>query len=159
MKTFPIKSHSVLFNSLLMAGALGLAQVLVAQTTTWTGNALDLNWSTAGNWSTVGGSAPPGPTDIVVFGVGAYPASTNSPGLVDTIITANTTISGLQYINSSASGSFHTTQINAGQTLTVNGLFAAGVAGQTTVAAITGAGNFTVNNITGNFNVGGGGIS
>jgi autotransporter-associated beta strand repeat len=159
MKTSPIKSHSVLLNSLLMAGALGLAQVVVAQTTTWTGNALDLNWSTAGNWSTVGGSTPPGPTDIVVFGAGPYPASTNGPGSVDAVITANTTIGGLQYINTTASGSFHTTQINAGQTLTVNGLFAAGVAGQTTVVAITGAGNFSVNNITGNFNVGGGGIS
>jgi fibronectin-binding autotransporter adhesin len=160
MKTLSIKLHSRLFKSLLIiAAALSLAQIADAQTTTWTGNALDLNWSTAGNWSTVGGSTPPAPTDIVVFGAGVYPASTNAAGSVDTIITANTTIGGLQYINTTASGSFHTTQINAGQTLTLNGLFAAGVAGQTTVAAIAGAGNFTVNNITGNFNVGGGGIS
>src|SRR6266498_1365284 len=103
MKTCSIKSHLVLFKSLLiMAGALSLAQISGAQTTTWTGNALDLNWSTAGNWSTVGGSTPPGPADIVVFGAGAYPASTNAAGSVDTVITANTTIGGLQYINTTA---------------------------------------------------------
>ena len=160
MKNSPIKLRSVSFKAILsIAGALSLAQIAGAQTTTWTGNAFDLSWSTAGNWSTVGGSTPPGATDIVVFGAGAYPASTNAAGLVDSIISANTTIGGLQYINTSASGSFHTALINGGATLTVNGLFAAGVAGQTTVAALSGAGNFTVNNITGNFNVGGGGIS
>jgi fibronectin-binding autotransporter adhesin len=160
MKTSLIISHSVSFKAFLIsATVLGLAQIGTAQTTTWTGSALDLNWSTAGNWSTVGGSTPPGPTDIVVFGAGAYPASTNTAGAVDSIINANTTIGGLQYINTSSSTSFHTTQINAGTTLTLNGLFAAGVAGQTTVAAMTGSGNFTVNNVTGNFNIGGGGIS
>lgn len=128
-------------------------------TTTWSGAniATDMNWSDAANWTTSGGSTPPGPTDSVIFGNGAFPASTNAVGATNNILTTSTSIGALSYLN--VSPNTHTTQINDGQTLTVNGTFTAGVASSTTVATMTGTGNFTVNNITGNFNVGGGGSS
>src|SRR5262249_39813370 len=56
----------------LLGAALTLTQHAGAQTTTWTGAVGDQNWSTAGNWSTSGGSTPPGTTDAVVFGTGAF---------------------------------------------------------------------------------------
>src|SRR5262249_61830262 len=113
----------------LLGAALTLTQQTGAQTTTWTGANGDQIWSTAGNWSTSGGSTPPGTTDAVVFGTGAFPASTNAAGSVDSIVDTSRTIGGLQYINTSAApATFHTTQLNPGTTLTLNGLFTAGVA-------------------------------
>lgn len=145
---------------LVSATFLATARVAPAQgTTTWTGanTAVDMNWSDAANWTTSGGSTPPGPTDSVIFGNGAFPASTNVVGATNSIVTANTTIGALSYL--AVSPNTDTTEINSGATLTVNGTFTAGVASSTTVATMVGTGNFTVNNLTGNFNVGGGGSS
>jgi len=83
----------------LFAALLATTQLTNAQTTTWSGLGADLNWSTAGNWTTVGGSIPPGPGDTAVFGNGAAPASTNAVGAVNNIVTASTTLAGLSYIN------------------------------------------------------------
>lgn len=143
----------------LLGAAISITPRASAQITTWTGAGADQNWSTAGNWSTSGGSTPPGTVDTVVFNDAAAPASAGAAGTVDSILDTSRSISGLQYINTSAAGHFHTTQIADGQTLTLNGALNVGVAGQTTVSGMTGNGNFTVNNITGNINIGGGGIS
>src|SRR5436190_3454941 len=102
---------------LLCLALLVSAHFATAQTTTWSGLGPDLYWSTATNWTTVGGSTPPGPGDIAVFGNGAAPATTNANGAVDCIITNSTSVSGLQYVN--VSPNFHTTLIGDGQTPTV----------------------------------------
>src|SRR5437899_6765871 len=116
----------------ICATLLLLAQMANAQQTTWSGAGPDLNWSTAANWTTVGGNTPPGAGDTAIFGNGAAPATTNANGAVDSIITNSTSVSGLQYVNVSPNA--HTTLIAAGQTLTVNGLVLVGVASVTTVA-------------------------
>jgi len=147
---------------LLFASMFAVTQLAgAAGTTRWSGAGVDQNWSTVGNWTSSGGSTPPVAGDTVAFGGGAFPLSTNINGAVDNVVDASTTITSLLYTNTSniAPNSFHTTQINDGQTLTLNGALNVGVAGQTTVAAMTGNGNFTVNNIAGNINIGGGGIS
>jgi autotransporter-associated beta strand protein len=141
----------------VFATVLAMTQMASGQTTTWSGAGPDLIWSTAANWTTVGGSTPPGSGDTAVFGNGAAPATTNAAGAVDCIVTNSPSVSGLQYLNVSPNA--HTTLIAAGQTLTVNGLVIVGVASSTTVATMTGTGNFTVNNPTANFNVGGAGLS
>src|ERR1043166_7633165 len=141
----------------IWAAVLALAQLASAQTTTWSGAGPDLIWSTAANWTGVGGTTPPGRGDTAVFGNGPAPATTNAAGAIDTIITNSPSVSGLQYVNVSPNA--HTTLIAAGQTLTVNGLVLVGVASSTTVAAMTGTGNFVVNNPSANFNVGGAGLS
>jgi fibronectin-binding autotransporter adhesin len=148
---------SVSLKALLITSSILLAtQLAKAQgTTTWSGLGADQNWSTAGNWSTSGGSTPPGTTDNVIFGNGAFPASTNVVGATNNIITSSTTVGTLSYLN--ISPNTHTTQINAGQTLTVNGTLTVGAASSTATMTMTGAGNLTVNNLSGNVNIGSGG--
>jgi hypothetical protein len=92
--------------------ALGGAQFAAAQVS-WTGGAgADDLWGTGGNWST---GVAPGVTDNVLFGnADVQPA----PGVVNNIVAANRTISTLTYSNLASVG-FHTTQINAGATLSI----------------------------------------
>ena len=85
---------------LLMSALLGAAQWSgAAGTTTWSGAGADKNWSTAGNWFTAGGSTPPATAVAVVFGVGAFPASTNTVGAINNLVGASTSIAALNYIN------------------------------------------------------------
>ncbi len=51
----------------LMVAALSSVSALAAGTDTWQGNT-DVNWTTAGNWITSGGSTPPASGDSLVFG-------------------------------------------------------------------------------------------
>ena len=82
---------------------------------TWN-NAAGGNWSVGANWSTL---AAPGAADDVIFGnVGAGAPTTDD-------ISAET-INSLTY--NQTTGTAHTTVINPGQTLTINGSGAAGTA-------------------------------
>ena len=120
----------------------------MAQTVVWSGTdaigGVNTNWSDASNWT--GGT--PGPTEnIEFFNVGANAAQ----GVVDNIVSANTTILSLQYGNTNG---FHTTQINAGVTLTVSNSGAANLVmagtgtdngvSQTLYATMTGPGSLVV---------------
>src|SRR6185437_2758420 len=140
---------------LLIAAVLFItSQLTRAQTTTWSGLGADQLWSTPANWITSGGSTPPGPSDDVIFPNASF---TTSPDGYDNIVGTSTTIGSLSYLN--VSPNTHTTHLNDGQTLTVNGPFSEGVASSTTVVTMSGNGNFVVNNPTGSFSVGGNGGS
>jgi autotransporter-associated beta strand protein len=140
----------------LFAALLAATQLAGAGTTTWVGGGADQNWSTSANWTTSGGSTPPGAADTVIFKGGGYPISTNVIGAVDNIVAASTAVSSLVFTNyGGAATNFHTTQINANQTLTVNGLVTVGFSGKVVTDNMSGPGNFTVNNIGGSFDVGG----
>ncbi len=136
------------------ATLLAIIKSAHAQTTTWAGAGADQNWPTPANWTTSGGSIPPAATDNVVFPNGTFPIS---PDGYDNIITNDTTIGSLSYLN--ATGNTRTTHINTNATLTVNGSVVVGVASSTTVVTMSGGGNFTVNNTSGSFSVGGNGGS
>ena len=86
---------------------------LAAQTVVWSGasatNSANTNWSSAGNWS---GGMPGPATNLCFFDAGAVA----SPGVVDNIVDASTTVFSLQYGNTNNN---HTTLINPGVTLTV----------------------------------------
>lgn len=141
------------------------ALTIVGAFTTWTGLAApDTNWTTAGNWSTVGGSTPPGALDLVLFTNNA--TAPTSPYIVDAIIAANTAIHALnlQCTNGgtgvSGSDFFHTIQISNGVTLTVTGNVLAGCNSNsytlknTTAANMSGTGNFTSGSPTATFWIG-----
>src|SRR5262249_55049743 len=89
------------------AGAVGL--------TTWGGGGGNQNWSAAGNWTTSGGSTPPGTGDSVLFRVtGAAGAAGTVNSIVDPSFTA--AIGSLMISNETAA-TFHTIQIPSGNTL------------------------------------------
>src|SRR4051794_14481531 len=92
--------------------ALSGAQFATAQIS-WTGGAgADDFWSTGGNWST---GVAPGVTDNVLFGNADVQGA---PGVVNNIVGVSRTIGTLTYSNLASVG-FHTTQINAGATLSI----------------------------------------
>jgi hypothetical protein len=129
---------------LLPAIAVGIltTQILSAQVT-WSGADLinnNTNWSDGANWA----GTPPGSGDAVYFFDAGGVAS---PGTVDNIVAASTTIASLKYGNTN---NFHTTQINSGQTLTVTGGLTVGTEtatannDQIVAATVTGAGTLSV---------------
>src|SRR5437867_8311841 len=81
---------------------------------TWNGSAGTTNWSTGGNWSF---STPPGSGDDVLFD-NVVPGA--AAAVVDNIVDADFTIAGLDY-QTATTNNFHTTLINAGLSLNVNG--------------------------------------
>src|SRR5215813_1742401 len=113
-------------NSLHAALAIVIATVLTtriasAQSESWTGSGADQNWSTAGNWSAA--VVPTAATNVVFTNNASAPTSA---GVVDNIVDAGFggSIASLQVVNtnnSTGAGFYHTTQIGAGQTLTVLG--------------------------------------
>ena len=108
-----------------------------AQTQIWTNS--NGNWSAAVNWSPNG---VPGVSTNVLFTNNV--AAPNTAGTVDNTVVTSSTIAALQYANFTNTGGvffYHTTQIAAGQTLTVtNGL---------TVGTLQdGAGGVTGTNVT-----------
>ncbi|MGA2060033.1 MAG: autotransporter-associated beta strand repeat-containing protein [Thermoguttaceae bacterium] len=159
----PVVRVSMVF---ILAAAAILAMIWPASAAviTWSGaSPTSNNWSTGANWSA---SPIPGSTSNVQF--------TNTDGTssatVNNIVDQNFTISTLQYNNSNATAStaYQTTQINAGDTLTVLGSVAGdgsttgnwsmyvgtGVANDAsasgvTTATITGDGTLNVNNTGG----------
>lgn len=116
------------------------AQIAVAAgTTTWSGGgASDQNWSTAANWTTAGGSTPPGTGDGVIFrATGAAAAAGTVNSIVDSGF--NTTIGSL-LISNETTTAFHTIQIPSGNTLTVNGVIYVGGTNNAITHTITGGG-------------------
>ena len=68
----------------------------------------------------------------MVFRGGAFPIATNLVGAVDNIVSVSTTVASLVFTNYGGTlTNLHTIQINANQTLTVNGLVTVGFAAKT----------------------------
>lgn len=106
----------------------------------WTaGSGTDTNWSTAANWSPAG---PPGAQDTAVFG---SDANSSSATTVNNTVTANTTVSTLDYTNTT-SGDWNVTDISTNVTLTATNVTIGGVTNSSLVSdvAMTGAGTFAV---------------
>src|SRR2546423_5651631 len=80
----------------------------------WYGGAGTTNWSTPANWSFGG---PPSTVDDVLFDNFVVGSASN---LVDNIVDANFTIAGLDYQTIATNG-FHTTLVNPGVSLNING--------------------------------------
>ncbi len=134
----------------LFAGfALCLAsRPLMAQSVIWSGagavDGINTNWSDAANWA--GGT--PGPATNIYF---FDPGANSGQGVVDNIVSSNTAILSLNYGNTNG---FHTTQINAGTTLSVSnnagdslvfiGTGTDNGSNQQLYATMTGAGTFAV---------------
>jgi fibronectin-binding autotransporter adhesin len=140
----------------ILVAPIFIAQLARAQIDTWTGSSGE-NWSTIANWSA---GAIPGATTNVVFTNNAGAAT--SPGVVDNIVDAGFPgiIGSLQFANTNISGgagAYHTTQIGAGQTLTVLGNLTVGitpdVANCQISATFTGAGALVMSNATAGLNV------
>ena len=133
----------------LAIGLLLVDKQLLAQTIVWSGTdataGVNTNWSDVNNWT---GGTPGSAANIYFFDAGANSAQ----GVLNNIISANTTILSLQYGNTNG---FHTTQINAGVTLTVSDSGAANLVfagtgtdngvSQTLYSTVTGPGSLVVN--------------
>jgi len=138
----------------LTAGFIIFCQTRMAHAaggvTTWSGAGGNQNWSTAANWTTVGGSTPPAAADTVIFNATGAAAG---QGIVNNIVDPGFTaaISGLTISNDTAT-TWHTMQISSGNTLTVNGpFFVGGAANLITNATFTGGGSLVIagaNNVT-----------
>lgn len=142
------------FNSLLLFSLFcGAATPLHAAAITWdNGNSNGL-WSDSVNWNP--DSAASG-NDITFAATGVAAA-----GTVTNTVDANTTINTLAWTNTGGSASAHTTQIDNGVTLTVNGTTSPSVvvnnstSASSVYAVIKGAGGFSATGgSTVNFNVG-----
>jgi autotransporter-associated beta strand protein len=107
---------STLFAVMVLVG--GLMQAAAANVS-WTGAGSSLFWSDANNWNPL---TPPGPSDTASF---FNPGSTNNVGVVNNIVSSDTTVTNLNYeavvsLISSVTN-YHTTLINPGVTLSVQG--------------------------------------
>src|SRR5258705_1021061 len=78
---------------------------------TWSGPTTNDLWSNDANW----GGVPVGGQDVIFGDSG----TSTTAGTITNTVDSDQTISSLLYNNTGAS--FHTTQINAGMTLTING--------------------------------------
>ena len=149
----PLRKIRSLF---LLASIAASAQVAPAATTyVWNGanfSTATTNWSDAANWLPTGS---PGSADTAVFGANGIVSDALT---VNNALTANTTVTGLQYTNTTAA-TWHVTQIPAGVTLTVTGTTVVGGAtanGLTTSAAFVDAGTLV---LSGSLNIGNNGSS
>ncbi|HWH69249.1 MAG TPA: hypothetical protein VNT26_07675, partial [Candidatus Sulfotelmatobacter sp.] len=140
---------------LLGALACGLVQTapLLAQNT-WNNSGGTTNWSNPANWSFW---AVPTAADTVWFD-NVTPGVAN--GVVDNIVDAPFTISALQYATASTNG-YHTTWINPGMSLKINGTLTDPIYVGTGVpqnsesiySRFAGPGSLSVTNTTGAINV------
>src|SRR3989339_367192 len=91
-----------------------------AATITWDGEAggSDMNWSTASNWDP--DTADVTANDIIFTNT----AVSGTAGTVNNIVSADCAVNSLVYNQINL---YHTTQIDASRTLTVNGSFVAGI--------------------------------
>ena len=113
MKTHKRTNLALMF-PLLAALAVPALQAN-AVTNTWTGASTVTNlWSDTNNWSLL---QLPLPANDVVF---TNTGSTNVQGAVDNVVDSNRTINSLSYETLDNSFNYNTTQINPGQTLTVD---------------------------------------
>ncbi len=117
MKTNMIRN---LISSAVIAAAIVAGALLEAGAATWTGAASPASklWSEPNNWDTL---LAPSASDVVTF---TNRGSTNVPGAVNNIVTADTSITNLTYLSKMSSialtTNYHTTLINPGVTLTIN---------------------------------------
>lgn len=147
------QSHVAFIAIAVLTGANAGAQIV------WNGaSGVDNNWSTAGNWA---GGLGPTATDSVRFN---DDGADFTPGNVNNTVNAlfGGSVAALQY--SQSNSLYHTTLIDAGQTLTVLGNFVVGTeaeAQQNIDAAVTGTGTLVVSNTAAEFIVrqGGNGTS
>jgi len=102
------------------------------------GGTPSLLWSTAANWSA---DTVPLTTDNAVF---SSATGTSSAATVTSIVGSSISITNLTYTQSGSFNSFHTTEINSGQTLTVTGNF-----NMNTVAGAPKTATTTIKNGTG----------
>src|ERR1035441_5670331 len=119
---------SILLATAALVAVGGTQSSSAAGTTTWSGaGGANQNWSAAANWTTVGGSTPPGVGDAVIF----KSTGSGTLGTVNNIVDGSFTaaIGGLLFTNDTANV-FHTTQIPTGNTLTVNGPITVGTNNQ-----------------------------
>lgn len=146
--------------ALVVLACVALACGLAQAQNTWTGSAGTTNWSIPGNWSF--GTAPTA-ADTVVFDNTTTPFA--PAGVVDNIVDANFTIYALNYQTVSTNG-YHTTFINPGVSLNINGTtanafwvqFPGSVSGTLSVYdRFIGPGTLTVTNTTGAINASQGG--
>ncbi len=112
-----------------LAGAAGV--------TTWSGGGANQNWSSALNWTTVGGGTPPGAGDAVIFRATGGGSSATVNNIVDGGFTD--AIGSLLFTNEAAN-LFHTTQIPSGNTLAINGPITIGGTNQPATYTVTGGG-------------------
>jgi hypothetical protein len=106
MKTIPLLSRL----SFVLFAVAALTASVHGATVTWTGASLvNQNWSTGNNWDTL---TAPLDVDEVRF----LDAGTDIPSLLDSSLAIGTLSYGQE------NGGTHTTIINAGQTLTLNGV-------------------------------------
>ena len=132
------------FRLLLLAlGGLVCVRSVQAASTTWKGGAVNLDWSTSGNWLN---GFPSTATDVLFLtnGVVLTAASNN-------VLSANATIRSLTYSHTNSSTgtqTYHHTWLNSGVTLTVSNVLATNVvfvgsglalAGCATTAAVSGS--------------------
>jgi fibronectin-binding autotransporter adhesin len=149
--------HRHVHTFVILAFVILTAPLALAQNESWVGGGADQNWSTSANWP---GGVVPVAANGVVFTNNAGAAT--SPGTVDNIVDGGFagSIASLQFANTNTSGSsgfYHTTQIGAGQTLTVLGNLTVGysidVANSQIYAEFTGAGTLAMSNATAGLNV------
>ncbi|WP_050030969.1 autotransporter-associated beta strand repeat-containing protein [Verrucomicrobium sp. BvORR034] len=143
-----------LFSTALAVGMTsGPRQVLAQATWDAGGAATNLNWGTAANWNPDG---VPTNTAAVTFGA---TGSAASAATVTSIVEASRTISSLSF-NQIDAAQFHRVQINASQTLTINGTgslkvgSSASNALMNTSVAFSGPGALNVSNTDGNMEIG-----
>jgi hypothetical protein len=104
------RSKRLVFASL----ALALQAAAAPGQVTWDGGGgADLNWSNNSNWNPDGS---PSGVDTTFSNT----ASAGSAGTVNNVVDGSVTVDSLTYANNGSN--FHTTQINSGLTLTVNGV-------------------------------------
>ena len=136
----------------LLAAGLACANVAPAQSL-WHGSG---NWSTAADWSPA--VVPTASTNVVFTN---NTGAATAPGSVDNTVDSGFpgTIASLTFQNTNTSGGsgfYHTTQIPAGQTLTVLGGLTVGnmadVANNQIYASFTGTGTLLVSNTTAGVN-------
>ena len=103
---------------LAMTVGLFLVSAAPAATTAWQGGGADMYWSTDGNWTNL---APTATTDVYFTGTGA----TATPGTANNVVSANTVIKSLSLFNETV-GTYHTTLIGPGLTLTISNAASSG---------------------------------
>ena len=110
-----LSAVAALTGGMQLAGAAGL--------TSWSAAGGNQNWSTAGNWTPGGGSAPPAAGDAVLFRATAN----STAGTIDNIVDPGfTAVIGSLNLSNEVANTFHTTQIPAGNSLVVAGPFMVG---------------------------------
>jgi hypothetical protein len=126
-----MKTHRTHIAAIIMAVTASLAVSSQAAPVVWSGADFlnNTNWSNGTNW--VGQAVPAPGDDAKFFDLGAGPL-----GAVNNVMDASTTINSLHYGNTNNS---HSTLIDAGQTLTVNGSLLAYTAGDSGPKQVTNA--------------------